>query len=102
MACNLSKYELYILKRIIYDKSRWCNKHISREDLSSGNPVDERHLYKEAIDSLIRKGYLKQYKSQNRVDFCANKAFKHQFINFFQTHESEHLFLQGLDFSKMK
>ena len=33
MTCNLSMYELYILKKITYDKSRWCDKHISIEDL---------------------------------------------------------------------
>lgn len=102
MTCNLSRYELYILKRIAFDKSRWCNKHISAEDLAGSTPIDKRHLYKDAIDSLVRKGYLRQYKSQGRVDLCVVKQYKYRMIGFFQAHQDEYLFLQGLDFNRMR
>lgn len=102
MTCNLSMYELFILKRIVFDESRWCDKHISREDLTRGMAKDKRHLYRDAVDSLIRKGYLRQYKSQGRVDVCAIKHYKYQMIDFLQRHRTEYDFLQRIDFNRIK
>jgi hypothetical protein len=95
-------YELFILKRIVLDDPRWCNRHISREDLTKGTVKDQRHLYRDAVDSLVRKGYQKQYKSQGRVDLCVIKEYKYQIIGFFRMHENEYQCLKGLDYSRIR
>lgn len=98
MSCSLSEHELYIIHKIIV-KNRWCNKHINREGLASGVPKDKVHLYRDAIDSLVRKGYLKSYISQGRTDICVRKEFRFELIEFLKQHRDEYAFLKNIDFS---
>ena len=102
MSCGLTMFELYILYRIVYVKRRWCDKHISQIDLIKGCKKDKLHLYKDAIDSLVKKGYLKQYKSQGRADVCVIKHYRYQLIDFLQRHRTEYDFLQHLEFRQPK
>lgn len=81
----LSDYELDVLYKIMR-KNRWCNKHISKENLIKGYPVHEHGNFKQAIDSLIKMGYLKQYKSGGRIDVCVNKKLRKEIIDILQLH----------------
>ena len=87
MTCNLSMYELFIIKKMIYDNPRWCNKHISRENLSRSVPSDKKGQCKVAIDNLIRRGFLRRYKSQGRDDVCVPKHYKYQLVGFLKMHQ---------------
>ncbi len=97
MVCNLSSHEIRMLYKIVY-KRRWCDKHISKEDLASGTPIHERGLFMAAIDSLITKQWLVPYKSQGREDVCINKQNMQRAKDTLTNHESEYTFIRGLQF----
>jgi hypothetical protein len=97
MACDLSEHELRMLYKIVY-KRRWCNKHISQEDLMSGTPKGDRDQYRVAIKNLIRKGWFKAYKSQGRVDVCIPKTNKKKALDALKAHQDEYSFIANLGF----
>lgn len=100
MTCGFSEKELKILYKITF-KRRWCpKKHISIDDLVSGNP---KHLigdYHKAVDNLIRNKWLRSYKSQNRIDVCIEKDRMHELLDIFNYHSQEYSFLKNLEFIK--
>lgn len=102
MTCNLSTYELFIIKKLIYDNPRWCNKHINRENLTRNVPGDKRGECKEAVDTLVRKGLVRLYKSQGREDICVPKQYKYTLIGYLKSHREDHYFLQSLDFDRIR
>jgi len=78
-------------------KNRWCNKHINREDLASGVPKDKVNLYRDAIDSLTRKGYLKCYVSQGRHDICVPKDRRFELLEILKGHKNDYVFLRNFN-----
>lgn len=97
MVCGLSEKELKILYKISY-KGRWCDKHISIEDLLSGNPKHLIGEYREAVENLIRNKWLRPYKSQGRNDVCIEKKRRHEIIKIFKIHEKEYNFIKNIEF----
>ncbi len=97
MTCGFSEKELKILYKISY-KGRWCDKHISIEDLLSGNPIHLLDEYREAVESLIRKQWLRSYKSQGRIDICIEKKKRHEVIEILKAHEKEYSFIRNIIF----
>ncbi len=97
MVCGLSEKELKILYKISY-KGRWCDKHISIEDLLSGNPKHLIGEYRKAIENLIRNKWLRSYKSQGRNDVCIEKKRRNEVIKIFKAHEKEYDFIKNMEF----
>ncbi len=97
MVCGLSEKELKILYKISY-RGRWCDKHISIEDLLSGNPKHLIGEYREAIENLIRNKWLRPYKSQGRNDVCIEKKRRNEVIKIFKVHEKEYSFIKNIEF----
>lgn len=97
MACSYNEYELYIIWKICR-RNRWCDKHISRQDLVRGRPSDQIGKYKDAIDRLISKGVLKSYHAQSREDVCMPKCHRNTVLEILKTHESEYSFIAYLEF----
>lgn len=97
MACGFSEYELFIIWKICY-KSRWCKKHISKEDLCSGRPSHKINLYKDAIEDLVRGGFLQEYPSQGRLDVCIPKQNRSKAIEVLKSHQNEYDFIKHLEF----
>ncbi|PWB52619.1 MAG: hypothetical protein C3F06_08705 [Candidatus Methanoperedenaceae archaeon] len=99
MTCGFSEIELKILYKITY-KRRWCPKHISLEDLLSGNPKHMINEYREAVEHFIKKGWLQAYKSQDRIDVCIDKAWKNELLKIFKIHAKEYSFIKNIEFIK--
>lgn len=97
MVCGLSEKELKILYKISY-KGRWCDKHISIEDLLSGNPKHLIGEYREAIENLIRNKWLRPYKSQGRTDVCIEKKRRNEVIEILKFHAKEYDFIKNIKF----
>ena len=96
MTCGYSKYELYIIWKICY-KNRWCNKHISKEDLCSGRRKHEINLYRDAVEKLVRNGLLKNYPAQGRLDVCIPKQNRGKAIEALEHHQSEYDFIRYIE-----
>ncbi len=88
-----------MLWKIVY-RRRWYPKHISKEDLMSGTDRGERDLYKDAVEKLIRNGWLQPYKAQGRDDVCIPKKHKDKALDILKSHQEEHDFIRGLEFVK--
>ncbi len=99
MTCGLSEKELKILHKIAY-KRRWCDKHISVEDLLSGNPKHMIDEYRKAVENLIKKGWLRPYKSQGRIDVCLEKTRKNELLQIFNMHSKEYSFIKNIEYIK--
>ncbi len=99
MTCGFSEKELKILYKIAY-KRRWCDKHISIEDLLSGNPKHMIDEYREAVENLIRKKWLRPYKSQGRIDVCIEKKRKDELLRMLNTHAKEYSFIKNIEYIK--
>lgn len=97
MTCGFSEKELKILYKISY-KGRWCDKHISIEDLLSGNPIHLTGEYREAVENLIKKQWLRPYKSQGRNDVCIEKKRRHEVIEILKAHVKEYAFIKNMEF----
>lgn len=97
MSCSFSKYELYIIWKICY-KNRWCNKHIARRDLCKGRPKHEINLYMDAVRSLVKDNFLKEYNSQGRKDICILKQNREKAIEALTSHQNEYAFIQHIEF----
>lgn len=97
MTCGFTKYELYVIWKICY-KNRWCNKHIDRRDLVKGRPKDEIDLYQDAIDSLVRNGFLQEYRSQGRSDICIPKQHRNHTLEALKHHQNEYDFIRNIEF----
>jgi len=97
MSCGLSEYQLKILWRIAY-KNRWCNKHISKEDLVKGTRRSDRDHYYNAIEDLLRKGWLQRYQSQGKEDVCLPKSNREEVLQALKAHEDEYDFIRYLEF----
>lgn len=98
---QLSEYEIYIVNRIAI-KTRWCNKHISREDLLQGRKVSDLDLYGEAIDSLVRKKILRIYKSQGRDDYCLPKTHLNMVISLLKKNVGKYDFINPFLITRIK
>jgi hypothetical protein len=99
MTCGFNEYELFIIWKICH-RNRWCEKHISRHDLVRGRPSDKIGKYKDAIDSLIKKGILISYDAQGRDDVCMPKQHRNIVIESLKTHQSEYAFIKYIEFIK--
>ena len=97
MTCGLNEAELRILYKIAY-MNRWCPKHISQEDLMKGVPRSSWGELRKAIESLLKKGYLRPYHSQGRDDVCVNKSKRNDIIKALKAHEHEYSFIKYIEF----
>jgi hypothetical protein len=97
MTCGFTKYELYIIWRICY-RNRWCNKHIGKRDLVKGRPKHEIDIYLEAVDSLVKKGFLQEYHSQGRSDVCIPKQHRNKALEALKLHQNEYSFISNIEF----
>lgn len=97
MSCSFSKYELFIIWKICY-KNRWCDKHIAKRDLCKGRPKHEIDLYVDAVKSLVKDGFLKEYKSQGRKDICIPKQNRKKAIEALTSHQNEYDFIKYIEF----
>ena len=97
MTCDLTMYEIYLIWKIAY-KRRWCDKHISRRDLIKGRPCHELKNYKDAVDELVKKGMLQEYKSQGRDDLCIPKRHISKVREILEEHKDEYKFIIGLEY----
>ena len=97
MGCGFSKYELFTIWKICY-KNRWCNKHITKRDLCKGRPKHEIDLYADAVRSLVKVGFLKEYKSQGRKDICIPKQNREKAIDALTAHQKEYDFIRYIEF----
>ncbi len=97
MSCGFSEYELFILWKTCY-RNRWCEKHISRQDLVKGRPSDRIGKYKDAIDSLVTKGVLTSYNSQGRRDICLPKKHRNEVLEALKAHQGEYIFIKYLEY----
>jgi hypothetical protein len=101
MPCGFTEAERYIIFKIaLYN--RWCDKHINVESLTGGIPSNKKGLYRDAVKSLVRKGYPKAYNSQGRVDVCALKQYRAFIILSLQGHREEHRFLERFDEARIR
>ena len=101
MPCGLTEAELYVIFRItLYN--RWCNKHINVESLMGGIPSDKKGSYRDAVKSLVRKGYFKAYNSQGRIDVCALKQYRTFIIQSLQSHRKEYRFLERFEEDRIR
>lgn len=78
--------------------NRWCNKHISQQDIMKGVPRSDWKELRNAIDSLIKKGYLRFYNSQSRHDVCVEKSKRNNIIEALKAHKSEYPFIRYIEF----
>jgi hypothetical protein len=99
MSCGFSECELFIIWKICR-KNRWCEKHISRQDLTRGRPSDKIGEYKDAIDNLVVNGFLNAYRSQGRDDVCIPKQHRNKAIQALKAHKSEYPFIVYMEFIK--
>ena len=99
MTCGFNEYELFILWKICR-RNRWCDKHISRQDLVRGRPVDKIDRYKEAIGNLVVKGVLSVYHAQGRDDVCMPKHYRNEALIALKAHQQEYPFIAYLEFIK--
>ena len=96
MTCGFSKYELYIIWKICY-RNRWCNKHIAKRDLCKGRPSHEINSYKDAVENLVRDGFLREYPSQGRLDVCIPKRNRSKAIEALESHQNEYDFIKHIE-----
>lgn len=97
MTCGFSEEELRILHKICY-KGRNCpHKHISKEDLLSGFPVQKCKQHKDALHNLVKNGYLMLYKSQNRNDVCFVRDRFIEVLNAFKEHQDQYPFIRNIE-----
>lgn len=99
MACGFNEYELFIIWKVCY-RNRWCDKHISRQDIVRGRQSDKIGEYKLAIDSLVTKGILRSYHSQGRDDVCMPKQHRNLAIKSLKAQEGEFAFIRYVNFIK--
>lgn len=101
MPCGFTEAELYIIFKIsLYN--RWCDKHINVESLTGGIPSNKKGLYRDAVKSLVRKGYFKAYNSQGRIDVCALKQHRAFIIQSLHGHRKEYSFLDRFDEARIR
>jgi hypothetical protein len=98
---EFSEYELFILNKIAI-KNRWCDKHISREDLLQGRKRSDLGLYGIAIDNLVKKGILKVYKAQGRDDYCLLKAHRELVISVLKENAGRYSFISSLHLERIR
>jgi hypothetical protein len=98
---EFSEYELYILNKLAVH-SWWCNKHVSRDDLIKGRLKSDSHLYKEAIDILVKNKIVSQYKSQSRNDICLPKGHRDLVINTLKNNVGKYDFIDPTYFKRIK
>jgi hypothetical protein len=96
MTFDYTEYELYILNKICY-KGRWCKKHIDEKALVTGVPKHNQHLYREGLDSLVRRGMLQRYKSNLRIDYCIPKTNRSEALSILKHYKGQYPFIQNLD-----
>lgn len=99
MACGFNEYELYIIWKICHN-NRWCEKHISRQDLIKGRQSDKIGRYKDAIEGLVTKGILKAYHAHGRNDVCMPKQQRNKVLAALKAHQNEYMFIRYLEFIK--
>ena len=92
MSCQLSKHEIFLIWKLYY-KCVWYKQHIDRRDLVKGNPKNELNDFKDAIDSLIKKGYLIPYKAQGRDDVGLNPKLGAEIKELLIEHKDEYKFI---------
>jgi hypothetical protein len=92
MTCGLSKYELFILWKLYY-KCIWYSQHIDRRDAVKGNPKNELDEYQDAIDDLLKKGFLLPYKAKGRDDVGLNPKLGGQIKELLLAHKNEYKFI---------
>ena len=97
MSCGFTKYELFIIWKICY-KNRWCDKHIAKRDLCKGRPKHEINQYMDAVRSLVKDNFLKEYNSQGRKDICILKQNRNKAIEALISHQNEYNFIQHIEF----
>ena len=66
---DISETETDVLFRI-RRKGRMCGRHISQQDLLRGVKPHLVGEYKKAINHLVKIGFLRRLKKQNRIDLC--------------------------------
>ena len=98
---EFSEYELFILNKIAI-MNRWCNKHISREDLLKGRKRSDLGFYGIAIDSLVKRGILKVYKSQGRNDYCLLKTHREMVISVLKENAGKYSFIKPLHLERIR
>lgn len=98
---EFSEYELFIINRIAI-RNRWCDKHISREDLLQGRKRSDLGFYGTAIDSLVKKGILKVYRAQGRDDYCLIKARRELIISVLQENAGKYSFISPLHLGRIR
>lgn len=99
MACGLSYEELYIIWKLAY-KSRWYPKHQNPEDAISGVPSDKVGDYREALESLKKKGLVGRKPAQGREDVYLHKSKREEYLEMLRAHEDEHDRIKYLEFIK--
>ncbi len=97
MTCGYNGYELFIIWKVCH-RNRWCDKHISRQDLVRGRQSDKIDQYKNAIDSLVTKGILTVYHAQGRDDICMPKRHRNKMLEALKAHQGEYAFIVYLEF----
>ncbi len=97
MSCGLNEAELRILCKIAY-MNRWFNKHISQQDLMKCVPRSDWKELRNAIKSLVKKGYLRFYNSKSRKDVCVEKSKRNNIIEALKAHKSEYTFIRYIGF----
>jgi hypothetical protein len=70
-----TEYELRVLQKIYYS-GRFCpHKHWSRDHIINGLvPKSDYGVCDEAVNKLIKKGFLSKYKAGDRDDLCVVKS----------------------------
>lgn len=101
MPCNLNEQELYVIFKVTFN-NRWCNKHINVESITGGIPRHKTGPYRKAVQSLVRKGYLKAYHAQGRTDVCAMKHYREFFIRAMDSHREEYNFLERFNAGRIR
>jgi len=94
---ELSDREIRILYKIAH-KGRWCNKHMQIRDLIKGKPKHELREYEDAVDALVKRGFLRRMvKGGGAV--CAEKS-RFSEIKRILEENAQRLGLHGVGFIK--
>jgi hypothetical protein len=91
---EFNEFELRVLQKVCL-MGRFCpGKHINVDRVVNGLvPSHQYGLCKDAIDSLVKKGFLSRYKAQGRIDICVEKSRYKECLGILASFKSKYDFI---------
>ncbi len=91
---EFTEYELRVLQKVCLN-GRFCpHKHMGVDHIINGLvPKHNYGLCEDAIESLVKRGFLSKYKSGNRVDVCFNKGRYREALDVLSHYKGKYNFI---------